>query len=87
MSMQESLGFSDAVYGLGAGLFFLTYLIFEVPSNAYLGNLSTYFVDVGGAKPVSVQMTNSQRIQMRRFTYNDPVWVSWHPADGLLLDA
>lgn len=54
---------------------------------AYLGNLSTYFVDVGGAKPVSVQMTNSQRIQMRRFTYNDPVWVSWHPADGLLLDA
>ena len=33
LQMQESLGFSDAVYGLGAGLFFLTYLLFEVPSN------------------------------------------------------
>lgn len=36
LQMQESLGFSDAVYGLGAGLFFLTYLLFEVPSNALL---------------------------------------------------
>jgi D-galactonate transporter len=33
LQMQESLQFSDAIYGLGAGLFFLTYLMFEVPSN------------------------------------------------------
>ena len=33
LSMQQDLGFSDAVYGLGAGLFFLTYLLFETPSN------------------------------------------------------
>lgn len=53
---------------------------------AYLGNLSTYYVDIGRVKPVSVQMTNSQRIVAGRFSYNDRVWVSWYPIDGLLLD-
>ncbi len=32
-SMQLDLGFSDRVYGLGAGIFFLGYFLFEVPSN------------------------------------------------------
>lgn len=36
LQMQDDLGFSDAVYGLGAGIFFLTYLLFEVPSNLWL---------------------------------------------------
>jgi MFS family permease len=31
--LQSDLGFSDAVYGLGAGLFFVAYFLFEVPSN------------------------------------------------------
>ena len=30
------LGFSDAVYGLGAGIFFIGYFLFEVPSNMLL---------------------------------------------------
>jgi len=34
--MGENLGFSDAVFGLGAGLFFLGYFAFEVPSNLLL---------------------------------------------------
>jgi MFS family permease len=34
--MKHDLGFSDAVYGLGAGIFFVTYLLFEVPSNLLL---------------------------------------------------
>ncbi len=34
--MGEHLGFSDAVFGLGAGLFFLGYFLFEVPSNLVL---------------------------------------------------
>lgn len=33
LQMKQDLGFSDAVYGLGAGIFFITYFIFEVPSN------------------------------------------------------
>jgi MFS transporter, ACS family, tartrate transporter len=36
LQMKKSLGLSDAVYGLGAGLFFVTYFLFEVPSNLLL---------------------------------------------------
>jgi D-galactonate transporter len=36
LQIKQDLGFSDAVYGLGAGLFFITYLMFEVPSNLWL---------------------------------------------------
>jgi MFS family permease len=36
LQMKQDLGFSDAVYGLGAGIFFVTYLLFEVPSNLLL---------------------------------------------------
>jgi sugar phosphate permease len=31
LQMQDALGFSDAVYGLGAGIFFLSYCLLEVP--------------------------------------------------------
>lgn len=33
LQMQSELGFSDAAYGFGAGLFFVGYFIFEIPSN------------------------------------------------------
>ncbi len=33
LQMNRDLGFSAAVYGLGAGIFFLSYVMFEVPSN------------------------------------------------------
>jgi len=33
LQMKGQLGFSDAVYGLGAGIFFLGYFLFQVPSN------------------------------------------------------
>ncbi|RZT05455.1 D-galactonate transporter [Duganella sp. CF402] len=33
LQMQADLQFSDAVYGAGAGIFFLGYFLFEVPSN------------------------------------------------------
>ncbi|SAL48390.1 MFS transporter [Caballeronia humi] len=36
LQMKHDLAFSDAVYGLGAGIFFVTYLLFEVPSNLLL---------------------------------------------------
>ena len=34
--MQDALSFSDTVYGLGAGVFFIGYFIFELPSNLLL---------------------------------------------------
>ena len=36
LQMQQDIGISDAVYGLGAGIFFLGYVMFEVPSNLLL---------------------------------------------------
>jgi MFS transporter, ACS family, tartrate transporter len=33
LQMNEDLGFSDTVYGVGAGIFFIGYFVFEVPSN------------------------------------------------------
>jgi MFS transporter, ACS family, tartrate transporter len=36
LQMKDQLGFSDSVYGFGAGIFFLGYFIFQVPSNMVL---------------------------------------------------
>src|SRR5579862_7473265 len=36
LQMRQQLGFSDVTYGLGAGLFFAGYLLFQVPSNLVL---------------------------------------------------
>src|SRR6476659_7351319 len=36
LQMKQTLAFGDAVYGLGAGIFFLGYFLFEVPSNLLL---------------------------------------------------
>jgi ACS family tartrate transporter-like MFS transporter len=39
LQMNEALGFSAAVYGLGAGIFFLSYTAFEIPSNVILARV------------------------------------------------
>ena len=39
LQMSQDLGFSETVYGLGAGLFFIGYFLFEVPSNILLHRL------------------------------------------------
>jgi len=36
VQMQVDLGFNDAIYGLAAGIYFLGYFFFEVPSNLFL---------------------------------------------------
>src|SRR4029079_3773380 len=36
LTMNKELGFSPAVFGFGAGIFFLGYFLFEVPSNLIL---------------------------------------------------
>src|ERR1700709_339298 len=42
LTMSHDLGFTTTVFGLGAGLFFVGYFIFEVPS--------TLALDRGGAR-------------------------------------
>jgi D-galactonate transporter len=36
LQMVTDLGFSEAVYGFGAGIFYAGYLLFEIPSNLFL---------------------------------------------------
>ncbi|WP_374086317.1 MFS transporter [Methylomicrobium lacus] len=36
LQMKDALQFSDAVYGFGAGIFFIGYMLFEIPSNLIL---------------------------------------------------
>jgi sugar phosphate permease len=39
LQMKQTLPFDDAVYGLGAGVFFIGYFLFEVPSNLLLARI------------------------------------------------
>ncbi len=39
LQMNRDLGLSDAVFGFGAGLFFIGYFIFEIPSNLILARV------------------------------------------------
>ncbi|MEV0698587.1 MFS transporter [Saccharopolyspora sp. NPDC050389] len=41
LHMQEDVGISESAYGLAAGIFFLGYVIFEVPSNLLLAKIGT----------------------------------------------
>jgi MFS family permease len=39
LRMQEALQFSDTIYGIGAGIFFVGYFLFEIPSNMVLARV------------------------------------------------
>ncbi|KFL24007.1 Inner membrane transport protein RhmT [Ralstonia pickettii] len=39
LQMSQALNFSETVYGLGAGIFFLGYFLFEVPSNLLMNKI------------------------------------------------
>lgn len=43
LHMQDALSFSDTVYGLGAGIFFIGYFLFELPSNLLMQRFGPRF--------------------------------------------
>ncbi|MCA1921250.1 MFS transporter [Buttiauxella noackiae] len=43
LHMQDALNFSDTVYGLGAGIFFIGYFLFEMPSNLLMQRFGPRF--------------------------------------------
>jgi putrescine transport system ATP-binding protein len=51
----------------------------------YLGNVSTYHVELAGGQMVKAAMTNSTRVDRRDFTWEDEVWLSWRETAGLVL--
>jgi len=38
LDMNKDLGFSASVFGFGSGILFLSYMLCETPSNAFLGS-------------------------------------------------
>jgi len=52
---------------------------------AYLGNLSTYHVELANGVILKAQTANDRRLARRSFTWEDSVWLSWTDTAGLLL--
>ncbi|WP_291728069.1 ABC transporter ATP-binding protein [Leisingera sp. F5] len=52
---------------------------------AYLGNLSTYHVELPTGTVIKAQTANTRRIARRAYTWEDTVWLSWTATAGVLL--
>ncbi|MEJ5219462.1 ABC transporter ATP-binding protein [Cognatishimia sp. D5M38] len=52
---------------------------------AYLGNISTYHVQLDNGTVIKAQIANTRRIARRNFTWKDPVWLSWTDTAGIVL--
>ena len=52
---------------------------------AYLGNVSTYHVELAGGIIVKAQVANNRRISRRDLTWEDQVWLSFTDTAGLVL--
>ena len=52
---------------------------------AYLGNISTYHVELPTGAVIKAQTANTRRIARRAFTWEDPVWLSWTATAGVML--
>ncbi|MEX0319846.1 MAG: ABC transporter ATP-binding protein [Ruegeria sp.] len=57
----------------------------KVHDIAYLGNLSTYHVELPNGIIIKAQTANTRRISRRSYTWEDPVWLSWTATAGVLL--
>jgi putrescine transport system ATP-binding protein len=57
----------------------------KVVDIAYLGNLSTYHVELSDGTMIKAQIANTRRIARRSFTWEDRVWLSWTATAGVLL--
>ncbi len=53
---------------------------------AYLGNLSTYHVELAGGQMIKAQMTNARRLARRDITWEDEVWLNFSATAGVLLE-
>ena len=52
----------------------------------YLGNLSTYHVELANGQIIKAQSFNTERETRPRFTWDDEVWVNWTDTCGVLLE-
>jgi putrescine transport system ATP-binding protein len=57
----------------------------KVHDIAYLGNLSTYHVELPSGTIIKAQTANTRRIARRNITWEDPVWLSWTATAAVML--
>ena len=57
----------------------------KIAQLAYFGDYSHVFVETGPAVRITCYRTNDSRHQAGALAVGDPCWVSWHPADCILL--
>ncbi len=57
----------------------------KVSDIAYLGNISTYKVEVAGGRMVKAQVANERRLARRDITWDDKVFLSFTDTAGLML--
>lgn len=74
LQMAGDLQFSDAVYGFGAGIFFIAYFIFEVPSNLILHKV--------GARVWMARIMITWGIISAGFMFTDDI--AWGPISAAL---
>jgi MFS family permease len=73
LQIQQELGLSEAVYGLAAGIFFLGYVLFEIPSNLLLTRigarktLSRILVFWGAISACMIFVRNASTFYLLRF--------------------
>ncbi len=73
LQMNEALQFNEAVYGLGAGIFFIGYFLFEIPSNMILRRvgagvwISRIMISWGIVSACTVFVTTPWQFYMVRF--------------------
>ncbi len=53
---------------------------------AYLGNISTYHVELAGGRIIKAQTANTRRIARRGISWEDQVWITWSATAGVLLE-
>ncbi|MDR3438069.1 polyamine ABC transporter ATP-binding protein [Telmatospirillum sp.] len=52
---------------------------------AYLGDISIYHVRLNSGRKVQVALTNLRHTSEQRLTWDDEVYLTWHPANSLVL--
>ena len=53
---------------------------------AYLGNISTYHVELASGQMVKAQMVNARRLSNRHITWEDAVWIGFTETAGVVLE-
>ncbi|MGR3495446.1 TOBE domain-containing protein [Citreimonas sp.] len=53
---------------------------------AYLGNISTYHVQLANGAMIKAQTANTRRLSRRDITWEDDVWVGFSATAGVVLE-